>query len=153
MKIWLDKCDSNSSTFGLAGSLHVNQRRGRSGENNLAPQTGLELGAFWLTVLVVFSEPDTQARKVLLLLCLGLSVCSGRTTMGPARSLRQIRALRVRTKCWRGGRCAWCLFRTGVIMGLVSREDCLYDWRMAIPPNCPTRGSECVVVKAARLRR
>jgi hypothetical protein len=27
----------------------------------LAPRTGLELGTFWLTVLVVFSEPDTQA--------------------------------------------------------------------------------------------
>jgi hypothetical protein len=39
-------------------------------EIRLAPQVGLELGAFWLTALVVFSEPDTQARKVLLFLCL-----------------------------------------------------------------------------------
>ena len=38
-------------------------------EIRLAPQTGLELGTFRLTVLVVFSEPDTQARKVQSLLC------------------------------------------------------------------------------------
>jgi hypothetical protein len=32
-------------------------------QEQVAPQTVFELGAFWLTVLVVFSEPDTQARK------------------------------------------------------------------------------------------
>jgi len=39
-KIWLDKCDSNRRTFGLAGSLHVNHREGRSGEKDLAPRDG-----------------------------------------------------------------------------------------------------------------
>ena len=37
-------------------------------EIRLAPRPGLELGTFWFTALVVFSEPDTQARKVLLFL-------------------------------------------------------------------------------------
>ncbi len=32
-------------------------------EIRLAPQTGFELGTFWLTVLVVFSEPTPQARN------------------------------------------------------------------------------------------
>ncbi len=31
---------------------------------NLARQTGLGLGTFWLTLLVVLSEPGTQARNV-----------------------------------------------------------------------------------------
>ena len=36
----------------------------------LAPRAGLELAAFWLTALVVFPEPGTQARKILMFLCL-----------------------------------------------------------------------------------
>ena len=46
----------------------VNQWAEKVRDEFLAPQVGLELGAFWLTALVVFSEPGTQARKILLFL-------------------------------------------------------------------------------------
>ena len=41
----------------------VNQRTGELGKTDLAPQIELELGAFWLTALVVFSESAPQEQN------------------------------------------------------------------------------------------